>query len=472
VTTTLYPIGVADFDSSYLNVNDVNTTSGYTALQLNDTRYSGFSDIGAFQDQYGAVLSDDADYNVITASSFVDDTSYGVYIVSGYENEVYTNDFIGDNGATSVYNALHIQAWSSPDNGFSFEETGNYWADWHTYNAYGDLAPYYVSSQVWDYYPLGTPEGTYAVYFEQDTLPPGVSWSVTFDGVTQSTIGSWILVGVLPGSYAFSVGAVAGYMVTPSSGSLSVSQVTYQELTYSALYSVSFKESGAPSGASWWVTLGGTTQTGTGSSIVFSEPAGTYAYQVGAPAGWTVSPSSGSLTVTNANYTVNVAFAQVLYAVTLSEGGLATGTTWSATVNGSTQSTSGTSLTWYLPNGTYPYSFGAVSGYNVGSSGSGSVLVKGQPVSQGATYTSTSSPSSVASTSSLNTYFTVALAIAVIALVVALIALLMRRKKAEPETAPPTAWTPPPSGAGGSGGSASWSEGTGPSAGGPPPPPS
>jgi len=387
---------------------------------------------------------------------------------------VYNNNFIGNNGATSTYDPIHIQAWSSPDNNFNFGYIGNYWADWHTYNQYGQLAPYYLSSQVWDYYPLGTPEGTYSVYFYADGLAPGVSWSVTFDGQTQTTVGSWLLFGVLPGTYAFSVGGAAGYSVTPASGTLSVSSPMAQDLTFSALYTVTFGASGLASGSTWSVTLGGMTQTGTGSSIAFSEPAGTYAYQVAGPAGWSASPSSGSLTVVASNYNVSVTFTQVTYAVTLSEGGLATGTTWSATVNGVTLSTSGTSLTWYLANGTYTYSFGAVSGYNVGSGGSGSLTVAGAPVSQGVTYTATSSPS-VASTSDLNTYFTVALAIAVIALVVALVALMLRRKKAEPmSSAPPTAWTPPagsaggsaPSGGAGSSGGA-WSEGAGP---GTPPP--
>ena len=178
------------------------------------------------------------------------------------------------------------------------------------------------------------------------------------------------------------------------------------------------------------------------------------------------------MTVTGATYNVSVAFSALVYAVTLSAGGLSTDTTWSATVNGNTQSTAGTSLVFYLTAGTYTYAFNNVSGYNLPSTGaSGSLTVVSAPMSLATTY-SPSTTTSYVSTDTFNTWFAVLIAIAVIALVIALLAvLLFRRREPAATPAPAQAWTPP---AGSttttppaSGEPGSWSEG--PPAGGSPP---
>jgi len=216
----------------------------------------------------------------------------------------------------------------------------------------------------------------------------------------------------------------------------------------------------------WSVTLGGVTESSTTSVITFSETIGTYAYSVGSLSGWTATPSSGSVTVTGSAYNVPVAFSAVLFPVTLTAGGLSTGTTWSATVNGVTQSTSGMSLTFELADGSYAYKFNNVSGYNLASTGaSGTVTVANAPVSLSASYSQVTTPSYV-STDTFNMWLAVAFAIAVIALVIALLALLLRRRREE-QTQPAQAWNPPAEGAAPAAGSGSWSEG--PPAGGSPP---
>jgi Thermopsin/Periplasmic copper-binding protein (NosD) len=394
VTAMSYPAALYDYASDSPIVADVNATSGYLGLALNDTFGASLTGIGAYRDVIGVQFANGAYENTLTASSFVDDSSYGVSLI-GYadDNTIYNNNFIGNNGATGSYSASHIQAYSGDYNYFdlctNYECTtgiGNYWADWHTYGPNGYLAPYLVTGDSWDYFPTG-PEET---------------------------------------------------------------------------FTVNFVETGLPSGTTWSVALGGVVQTAATATISFTETIGTYAFSVGSLSGWTSAPSSGSVTVSGATYTVSVTFSAVLYAVTLSAGGLNAGTTWSATVNGVTQSTSGPSLVFYLPDGMYTYSFNAVSNYNLPSTGaSGSLTVAGAPLSLATTYSPTSTPS-LASTSSLNNDFTIALALAAIALVIALVALFLRRSK--PEPTPPVAWTPPAGStgeAGGSGGAPGWSEGPG-----------
>ncbi|MGA8604620.1 MAG: thermopsin family protease [Thermoplasmata archaeon] len=401
VTATMYPAGLWDYYSEGLTVTAFNATGGFYGVILNGTFDSVFSGIGAYQDWQGLAVYQDATYNTITMSSFVDDTSYGVAIVYGEDNYIWGNNFIGDNGATGTYNPTHIQAFSDvynyfytwPDN--EVMGTGNYWADWHTYGVNGYLAPYLVSGGVSDEFPIG-PQETFVVSFSETGLTSGTMWSVTFNGVTQAS-------------------------------------------------STAFDN--------------------------FTATIGTYLYQVGNVAGYTVSPASGSVTVSGVPYNVPVTYTAVpvpTYAVTLSAGGLSTGTTWSATVNGVTQSTTGPSLTWYLASGAYTYKFNNVSGYNLASTGaSGSVTVASAPTSLSASYSPVTTPSYV-STDTFNQWLAVAFAVAVIALVIALLALLLRRRHADQPAQGAQPWTPPAaSGGSGAGGSGTWSEG--PPAGGSPP---
>jgi Thermopsin/Periplasmic copper-binding protein (NosD) len=475
VVATNYPIGLYDDWSGHGNygpgslyVQNLNATGGYYAAVLNYTDYAFLSEIGAYQDWQG-ISSYYSEYVVVTGSSFVDDTSYAIAFGYTYENIVWGNTFIGDNGATSTYSAAHIQAYAGypiGENYFYNPETdvGNYWADWHTYLSNGRLAPYFVGDGQYDYYPVGTLAGTYAVTFYEAGLAPGTSWSVTFNGMTQSSQGTWMQFGAPAGSYAFTVGAVAGYMVSPSAGSVTTTTgPQYVDLEYQALYNVTLTETGLPTGTSWSAVFGGTTGTSTGTSITFAVPSGTYSYQVLGLAGYRASPATGSATVGTANYDIAVTFTQVTYAVTVSESGLSSGTSWSAIVNGVTLTTVGTSVTIYLPNGTYTYTIAAVNGYSV-TGGTGSVTVSGSSAGAAATFSPNTTPSTVSS-NTYNTGFAVAIAIAVIALLLGLLALFWRRRKASDATnSPPTGGTPPAGGSpppAGAGGSSTWSEGPG-----------
>ena len=73
-------------------------------------------------------------------------------------------------------------------------------------------------------------------------------------------------------------------------------------------YNITFTESGLPSGTTWYVTLNGTTESSTTSTIVFSEINGIYTYSIANVSGYTVSPLSGSVTVQGKNATQSVTF--------------------------------------------------------------------------------------------------------------------------------------------------------------------
>ena len=88
------------------------------------------------------------------------------------------------------------------------------------------------------------------------------------------------------------------YMVNSNSTSFSVSK----------FYTVSFSETGLPSGTSWSVTFNGTTLSSTTNTITFTAASGTYSYSIGSLSGYTVSPSSGSTTVNGKNVSQGITF--------------------------------------------------------------------------------------------------------------------------------------------------------------------
>jgi len=158
-----------------------------------------------------------------------------------------------------------------------------------------------------------------------------------------------------------------------------------------AMYTVTFTETGLPSGTTWSVTLNGTTVPSTSATIVFSEANGTYAYTVVAISGYTVNPSSGTMTVTGAGVVQSVTFTAqgpTTYAVTFTETGLPTGTSWSVSLNGATDSSTSNAITFSEPNGPFQYTVGSVGGYTANPA-SGTVTVAGAAQAIGVTFSAT-----------------------------------------------------------------------------------
>lgn len=84
-----------------------------------------------------------------------------------------------------------------------------------------------------------------------------------------------------------------------------------------------------------------------------------------------------------------------VYLVEFPENGLPPGTSWSVSLNGTLRSSSGTTIDFSLPNGSYPFTVTAVSGYAAFPS-SGTESVSGTPVSRNISWTPTIQKYSVA----------------------------------------------------------------------------
>jgi Thermopsin len=211
---------------------------------------------------------------------------------------------------------------------------------------------------------------TYPVQFSETGLPAGTSWTATLGGNPQSSTSSSITFNVINGSYAYSIASGnSHYAPNVYSGSVLISGAGQSvPITFSSVtYAVTFSESGLPSGDTWYVNITSgpsLSATGATTTVGTSLPNGTYSYSV-ATNDATYAPNyySGTVTVNGAAASgAAITFSVVDYAVTFTETGLPSHTSWSVTLNAATQTSTGTSLVFDEVNGTYGYSLSTALG--------------------------------------------------------------------------------------------------------------
>ncbi|MDG6988714.1 MAG: hypothetical protein JRN21_05235 [Nitrososphaerota archaeon] len=220
----------------------------------------------------------------------------------------------------------------------------------------------------------------YLVTFTESGLQTGATWSVTLNGVTNSSTGAAVTFLEVNGVYSFTASA-EGYFVTPSSGTVTVNEAPAGvSLAFAPLkYLVTFSETGLASGTLWSVDLNGTTASSTAASLAFNEVNGTYQFTVPHVSGYVVSPTSGSVTVAGANATVPLTFTRV-YAVVFDETGLPSGTSWTVALGTGSNASTTSKVTFREPNGEYFYNatspgYGPVTGYVFVYNGAATVAV-------------------------------------------------------------------------------------------------
>jgi hypothetical protein len=239
---------------------------------------------------------------------------------------------------------------------------------------------------------------TSKVTFVESGLSVNTYWQVTVNNITEKSNTSIIVFSLPNGEYTYSVSSVSGYTSSPTSGSFSLDSknasfsITFSRISVSISYNVVFTESGLHSGTAWSVTLNGKTLSSTSSTITFTEPNGTYSYTIGAISGYSVSPSSGSITVTGKSFNQAVTFAPTTksiskYTVTFTETGLPSGTTWYLNLsNGQKFSSTTDVISFSETNGTYSYTIATSNKIYNPYPYSGSFTVKGAPASESITF--------------------------------------------------------------------------------------
>lgn len=149
--------------------------------------------------------------------------------------------------------------------------------------------------------PSDTSGGTYNLYsttqnFSESGLPSGTNWSIGFSGpelpsgnpefYTGYSTTSTLSVSIAGNeSYEYTVNAPSGYTASITSGNLNIGTSTPSTISISftptPTYTVTFQESGLPSGTEWSAKLDGVQHSSTSSTITFSSvPAGSTTWSV------------------------------------------------------------------------------------------------------------------------------------------------------------------------------------------------
>lgn len=230
----------------------------------------------------------------------------------------------------------------------------------------------------------------YSVTFTESGLPSSTLWNVTLNGTSSSTSLTSLAFSVENGTLKYSVWSIAGWHTTPAFGSVKVngSSVTLTPVFVAVVYAVTFKEVGLTSGTSWSVTLGGTLESSTTTSLVFSELNGTYSYALSDLPGWHASVESGSVVLSGVGATISLSWSRVTYTVTFGELGLPSGTSWEVTLGGTSQLGATSSFAFAEPNGTFSYTVSNVPGWRASHYG-GSVDIQAAPVNVSVSWTPT-----------------------------------------------------------------------------------
>ncbi|MGD0718326.1 MAG: PQQ-binding-like beta-propeller repeat protein [Thermoplasmata archaeon] len=204
---------------------------------------------------------------------------------------------------------------------------------------------------------------TYAVSFHEKGLPARTSWSMTVGPTTANSTSGIITFAEPNGTYAYTA-SVSGSGSATGSVTVNGGKV----LVTVGFYKVMFTESGLPGGTNWSVTTNDVAQSSTTSEIIFDLANGSYPYEVGSISGYKAAKEMvGSVTVSGKNPApVPVHWTQFTYAVKFIETGLPSSMSWSVMIDGQTKSGTGKTITFSLPNGTFPFTISA-TGYTVTS---------------------------------------------------------------------------------------------------------
>jgi hypothetical protein len=287
----------------------------------------------------------------------------------------------------------------------------------------------------------------YSVTFSESGLPSGIGWWVNLtDGQSFARSGSTVSFSEPNGTYSYSLPTAdktyraAGGTFTVSGASKSV-MVTFNLLTNT----VTLTESGLPTGTEWWVNLtNGQSLNGTGGTISFQEPNGSYIYAI-ASADKTYEAIGGPLIVNGVTVSISVALSRVTYTLTFTESGLPTGFDWWVNLtNDRNLSSTATTLSFSEPNGTYSYTIGAVSGYSCNAT-SGHATVKGSSRTISVTFIPTgSSGGGSSSLGGLSTMDWIGIGVVIAAVAGIGAAFALRRKRRGGTKALPSPGATPP----------------------------
>jgi hypothetical protein len=154
----------------------------------------------------------------------------------------------------------------------------------------------------------------YTITFTESGLPAGTTWYVNLsNGQSFSSTTNTITFSEPNGTYSYTIATVnKNYAPNPSSGTFTVNGANVNiAITFNLVtYTVTFTESGLPPGTTWYVNLSnGQSFSGTGTTITFSVPNGTYSYTIATGnKNYVTNQSSGKFIVNGTDLSNTVVF--------------------------------------------------------------------------------------------------------------------------------------------------------------------
>ena len=228
----------------------------------------------------------------------------------------------------------------------------------------------------------------YPVTFTEYGLKSGTEWYVNLtNGQSFSSTLAVISFSEQNGTFGFSIASLnRSYFYSNGAGSFSVQGSPVSVSVRFALFnsSVTFQESGLPTGIRWFVYLtNGQSFNTSSSSVAFNEPNGTYHYFVSTSDKIYYS-NGGTFVVKGTSVLLRLSFSFYYYNISFVETGLSAGVPWTVTFGNITKS-SLSSIYFEAVNGTYSFAITPISGYTT-EAYDGTIVVDGSSFTETVTW--------------------------------------------------------------------------------------
>lgn len=192
------------------------------------------------------------------------------------------------------------------------------------------------------------------VVFHESGLPHGSSWTVIFAGRYFSSNESSIAIYEINGSFNYSIPSIGSYSSTTSQGILRISSPVTINVTFSIQhFHVTFIGEGLPLNQVWYVSIGIFQFSSTSKYITVNLTPGEYQYDVAGLPGYYTNDREGEFGITDRNITVNISWNPYLFLIKFDLINNIDGTVWGLKIGNVSETTSGSYITFSIPNGTY-----------------------------------------------------------------------------------------------------------------------
>ena len=258
----------------------------------------------------------------------------------------------------------------------------------------------------------------YAVNFFQSTLPPGKEWTISVWNYTKSSFTQQLSLYFPNGTYNYTVkpsdpnyyGSSGNFSVNGAGSSLTVNFTR-------GIFNVTFVEQGLPPGYNWNIHTANESQASTNSTIRFTLLGGEYTFNIPPTGLYIANHTKITMNTNGQNQTVYLKYGYGYY-VTFNAVGVALGDQWNIVMADYNITSSNSSITVEVQNGTYLYyayyQQGATSNLN------GNVTVTGSNLTVNLDFSPVKTPID---------YYMLYIALFVLGVAILIIGLLMLRKR-------------------------------------------